>query len=129
MPQADSINALIIDDQLTMRTLVRAGLQQLGFKNILDAGDGEEGLRTVLAEKPDLVISDFHMPRLDGLNLLRVIRSHPPTSKLPFIMLTSRADRDLVERAVQLRVNNFLAKPFTVATLKEKIEAVLGPLT
>ena len=76
-----------------------------------------------------LVISDYNMPKLDGLGLLRAVRSHPPISKTAFIMLTGRADKDLVERAVQFGVNNYLVKPFTVATLREKIEAVFGALT
>jgi two-component system chemotaxis response regulator CheY len=129
MPAAGAIRVLIVDDQQTMRSLIRTGLQQLGFKDFSEAGDGEDGLRSVLARPPQLIISDFNMPKLDGLALLRAIRSHPPISKIAFIMLTGRADRDLVQRAVQYGVNNYLVKPFTVATLKEKIEAVLGPLT
>jgi two-component system chemotaxis response regulator CheY len=76
-----------------------------------------------------LIISDFNMPNLDGLGLLRAIRAHPPTSKTAFIMLTGRADRELVQRAVQFGVNNYLVKPFTTAQLKEKLEGVFGPLT
>jgi two-component system chemotaxis response regulator CheY len=129
MPAAASINVLIVDDQQTMRSLVRSGLQQLGFKDFKDAADGEDGLRAMLTEGAKLVISDYNMPKLDGLGLLRAIRSHPPIRTTPFIMLTGRADKDLVARAVQFGVNNYLVKPFTVATLKEKIEAVFGPLT
>jgi two-component system chemotaxis response regulator CheY len=83
----------------------------------------------MLTKPAQLVISDFNMPKLDGLGLLRAIRAHPPISKSAFIMLTGRADRELVQRAVQFGVNNYLVKPFTVATLKEKIEAVFGTLT
>jgi two-component system chemotaxis response regulator CheY len=129
MPAAASINVLIVDDQQTMRSLVRSGLQQLGFKEFQDAADGEDGLRAMLTGGAKLVISDYNMPKLDGLGLLRAIRSHPPIRTTPFIMLTGRADKDLVARAVQFGVNNYLVKPFTVATLKEKIEAVFGPLT
>jgi two-component system chemotaxis response regulator CheY len=128
MPNPRHIRVLVIDDQQSMRSLVCAGLRDLGFRDIDEAADGEEGLRTVLQVKPELILSDFHMPKLDGLNLLRVIRSHAPTKKLAFIMLTSRADRELVQQAVQLGVNNYLVKPFTVPMLREKIEAVLGPL-
>ena len=129
MPQANSLRVLIVDDQQTMRSLIRTGLQQLGFKDFAEAADGEDGLRAVLARPPQLIISDFNRPKLDGLGLLRAVRSHPPIAKLAFIMLTGRADRELVQRAVQFGVNNYLVKPFTVATLKEKIEAVLGPLS
>jgi len=129
MPAASSIRVLIVDDQQTMRSLIRTGLQQLGFKEFSEAADGEDGLRAVLARAPQLIISDFNMPKLDGLGLLRAVRGHPPVSKIAFIMLTGRADRELVQRAVQYGVNNYLVKPFTVATLKDKIEAVLGQLT
>ena len=129
MPAAASLPVLIVDDQQTMRSLVRSGLQQLGFKDFKEAADGEAGLRALLTEGVKLVISDYNMPKLDGLGLLRAIRSHPPIRTTAFIMLTGRADKDLVARAVQFGVNNYLVKPFTVATLKEKIEAVFGPLT
>jgi two-component system chemotaxis response regulator CheY len=107
---------------------VRSGLQELGFKTVHEAVDGEEGLRQMLSRPIGLVISDFNMPKLDGLGLLRAVRAHPPIQKTAFIMLTGRADKDLVQRAVQFGVNNYLVKPFTVATLKEKIEAVFGVL-
>ena len=129
MPAASSLNVLIVDDQQTIRSLVRTGLQALGFASFTDAPDGEEGLRAMLVKPFQLVISDYNMPKLDGLGLLRAIRSHEPIRATPFIMLTGRADKDLVQRAVQFGVNNYLVKPFTVATLKEKIEAVFGALT
>jgi two-component system chemotaxis response regulator CheY len=128
MPAAASLNCLVVDDQQTIRSLVRSGLQELGVRNMHEAPDGEEGLRQMLTRPFQLVISDYNMPKLDGLGLLRAVRSHPPISKTAFIMLTGRADKDLVQRAVQFGVNNYLVKPFTVATLKEKIEAVFGPL-
>ncbi|HEX7885800.1 MAG TPA: response regulator [Phenylobacterium sp.] len=128
MPSPSSIPCLVVDDQQTMRSLVRTGLQQLGFRTIHEAPDGEEGLRHMLARPVQLVISDYNMPKLDGLGLLRAIRSHPPIQKTAFIMLTGRADKELVQRAVQFGVNNYLVKPFTVGTLKEKIEAIFGVL-
>lgn len=129
MPAAASIRALVVDDQLTMRSLVRAGLQQIGMTDIREAADGEAGLRVLLEKPAHLVVTDFNMPKLDGLGLLRAIRSHPPLRSTAVIMLTGRADADLVQRAVQYGVNNYLVKPFTVATLKEKIEAVFGQLS
>jgi len=129
MPAAASLNCLVVDDQQTIRSLVRSGLQELGVRNMHEAPDGEEGLRQMLTRPFQLVISDYNMPKLDGLGLLRAVRSHPPISKTAFIMLTGRADKDLVQRAVQFGVNNYLVKPFTVATLREKIEAVFGALT
>ena len=129
MPAAAALKVLIVVDQLTMRSLIRASLQQIGIREIIEAPDGEAGLRTAITTPVHLIISDFNMPNLDGLGLLRGIRAHGPTSKTAFIMLTGRADRELVQRAVQYGVNNYLVKPFTTAQLKEKLEAVFGPLT
>ena len=129
MPAASALNVLVVDDQLTMRSLIRNSLQQIGVREITEAADGEAGLRSIITKPVHLVISDFNMPNLDGLGLLRAIRAHGPTSKTAVIMLTGRADRELVQRAVQFGVNNYLVKPFTTQTLKEKIEAVFGPLT
>ncbi|GAC1345892.1 MAG: response regulator [Acetobacteraceae bacterium] len=129
MPIAASIKTLVVDDQQTMRMLVRTGLQQLGFRELQDATDGENALQVAAQMPPDLVISDLNMPKLDGLGLLRAIRAYPPTSKAAFIMLTGQGDKEVVQKAIQYGVNNFLVKPFTIQTLRGKIEAVLGPLT
>lgn len=129
MPAASAIHTLIVDDQASMRSLIRASMQQLGFREFRDAADGEVGLREMIARPAHLIISDFNMPNLDGLGLLRAVRAHPPTSGVAFIMLTGRADRELVQRAVQFGVNNYLVKPFTAAQLKDKLEGVFGPLT
>jgi two-component system, chemotaxis family, chemotaxis protein CheY len=130
MPAAAAMRVLVVDDQLTIRSLVRSGLKELGFTNIDEANDGEEAFKALAGGRPfQLVISDFNMPKLDGLSLLRAMRAHEQTRSIAFIMLTGRADRELVQRAVQFGVNNFLVKPFTVATLREKIEAVFGALT
>ena len=128
MPAPASLKVLVVDDQLTIRSLVRSGLQQIGISDVAEASDGEAGLRSVVEKAPHLIISDYNMPKLDGLGLLRAVRAHPPTAKTAFIMLTGRADKELVQRAVQYGVNNYLVKPFTVQTLKDKIEAVFGKL-
>ena len=129
MPAASAMRVLVVDDQLTMRSLVRAGLKELGITDVHEAVDGEEAFKALTGRPVQLVVSDFNMPRLNGLSLLRMVRAHEPTRTTAFIMLTGRADRELVQRAMQLGVNNFLVKPFTVATLREKIEAVFGALT
>lgn len=128
MPAAAAIKTLIADDQQSMRSLIRTSLNALGINQTREAADGEDALRALLAQPANLVITDFNMPKLDGLGLLRAIRAHGPTSKTAVIMLTGRADRELVQRAVQFGVNNYLVKPFTTQSLKEKIEAVFGPL-
>jgi two-component system, chemotaxis family, chemotaxis protein CheY len=129
MPAASSLKILLVDDQLSMRALARAALQQIGITNIEDAGDGEEAFRALVQRPVHLVISDFNMPKLDGLGLLRAIRSHEPVRGIAFIMLTGRADKELVQRAVQFGVNNYIVKPFTAQQLKDKIEEVFGALT
>lgn len=129
MPAASQIRVLIVDDQLSMRSLVRSGLREIGINDVRDAGDGEEALRALVASPANLVISDYNMPKLDGLGLLRAMRAHAPLRQIGFILLTGRADRELVQRASQFGANNYLVKPFTVATLREKIEAVFGVLT
>ena len=128
MPAPGSIKTLIADDQQSMRSLIRTSLHTLGITQTREVADGEDALRALLAQPANLVITDFNMPKLDGLGLLRAIRAHGPISKTAVIMLTGRADRELVQRAVQFGVNNYLVKPFTTQILKEKIEAVFGPL-
>lgn len=129
MPAASSLRVLVVDDQQTIRSLVRIGLKEIGVVHIEDAVDGEDGLRALMTHKSNLIISDYNMPKLDGLNFLRAVRATPALKNTGFIMLTGRADNDLVQRAQQFGVNNYLVKPFTVTTLRQKIEAVYGALT
>ena len=128
MPSPSAFRVLVVDDQLTIRSLVRHSLGQLGIHTVSEAPDGEAALRVMLAGGPNLIISDYNMPKLDGLGLLRAVRAHQPIRNTAFIMLTGRADTELVSRAVQYGVNNYLVKPFAVADLKGKIEAVFGAL-
>lgn len=129
MPAASALSVLIVDDQLTMRSLVRSGLNQIGVMNTREAGDGEEAVQSLVRRPVHLVITDYNMPKLDGLGLLRAIRTYEPIRNTAVIMLTGRADPELVQRAAQFGVNNYLVKPFTVATLRGKIEDVFGALT
>jgi len=129
MPAAAAIKVLVVDDQLTMRALIRSALQDIGIKDIDDAGDGEEGLKSLHARPVQLIISDFNMPKLDGLGFLRAVRASDATKKSAFIMLTGRADKELVQRAMQFGVNNYVTKPFSPAQLRQKIEEVFGTLT
>jgi two-component system chemotaxis response regulator CheY len=128
MSLADQLKVLIVDDTTTSRMLIRDGLQELGIKNISFASDGEQALKHMMTTPAHLVISDFNMPKLDGLQLLRAIRQHGPTQKTPFIMLTGKGDKDLLQRAIQFGINNYLTKPFTVPALKTALEAVVGRL-
>jgi two-component system chemotaxis response regulator CheY len=129
MATAAKLQVVVVDDQLTMRTLVRTGLQQIGIGNSREFAGATEAWANLQTQSAHIVISDFNMPGMDGLEFLRTMRANPQMKNTAFILLTGRADKDLVTRAVQFGANNYLVKPFTVATLKQKIEQVVGPLT
>ena len=113
---------------MTSRLLLSDALTQLGFKQITVAGDGEQGYKIMSTAPHHLVISDFNMPKMDGLGFLQAVRTNPATKKAAFIMLTAQGDRALVQKAAQLGANNVLAKPFTIEKMKAAIEAVFGSL-
>lgn len=129
MPAARELETLIVDDQRSMRTLVRSCLKDMGIERVVEAEDGMEALEILSVTRRHLILSDLNMPRLDGLGLLRAVRSNPQIAKTAFIMLTSRADTELVRQAVALGVNNYIVKPFTMDALRRKITAVFGQLT
>lgn len=128
MPAARMISVVVADDQSSMRSLIRHGLSQLGFADIREAPDGESALKALTAKPAHLVLSDLNMPGLDGLGLLKTVRETDALKKMAFIMLTGSSDRESVQKAIELGVNNYIVKPFTVANLRERIEAVLGKL-
>jgi two-component system, chemotaxis family, chemotaxis protein CheY len=128
MSLAQKIKVLVVDDQVTSRLLIGEALQSLGFSQITVAGDGQQGLAIMQQQPHHLVISDFNMPKMDGLGLLQAIRSNAQTKRAAFIMLTAQGDRALVQKAAQLGANNVLAKPFTIDKIKAAIEAVFGAL-
>ena len=129
MPAAARIKAVVVDDQLTMRSLVRSALQQLGINDVREFAKPQDAISSLKTQAAHVVFSDFNMPEMDGLEFLRAVRSDPSLKSTGFILLTGRADTDLVKRAVQFGANNYLAKPFTIAVLKQKLEQVFGPLT
>ena len=125
MPAASSLQILVVDDQMTIRSLVRSGLQQIGITNIEEAPDGEQGLRSLIARPAHLVITDFNMPNLDGLGLLRAIRAYPPTRSTAVIMLTGHTHIDQVRQARDAGVNEFIAKPVSVKTMMQRLVSVI----
>lgn len=128
MSLAQKIKVLVVDDQVTSRLLIGEALQSLGISQITVAGDGQQGLAIMQQQPHHLIISDFNMPKMDGLGLLQAIRSNAQTKRAAFIMLTAQGDRALVQKAAQLGANNVLAKPFTIEKIKAAIEAVFGSL-
>ncbi|HEX8415183.1 MAG TPA: response regulator [Sphingomicrobium sp.] len=129
MPAAAAIKVMVVDDQASMRAMIRRALQDLGFKDVRDKGGAVEALEAVKADRVHLIISDYNMPEMDGLEFLKQVRADGVIGKTVFIMLTGSSDRDLVQQAAALGVNNYLVKPFAPAALKEKIERVFGALS
>lgn len=129
MPAASAIKVMVVDDQASMRAMIRRALQDFGFKDIRDKGAAAEAFAAIKADRVHLVISDYNMPDMDGIDLLRAIRTDDVLAKTVFIMLTGSSDREIVQQAAALGVNNYLVKPFAPAALKEKIERVFGALT
>lgn len=129
MPSAAAIKVMVVDDQASMRAMIRRALQDFGFKDVRDKADPVEALSAVRSDRVHLIISDYNMPEMDGLQLLEAVRKDPVIGKTVFIMLTGSSDREIVQRAAALGVNNYVVKPFAPAALKEKIERVFGELT
>ena len=126
MSVRDRIQILVVDDMSTSRGLIVQALESFGIANIHHAANGSEALAAIAARPVHLVISDYNMPGMDGLGLLGRLRAAPATKGVGFILVTGRADQDLVDKGRSLGMNNFLQKPFTTAGLKSCLEAVVG---
>ena len=117
---------LIVDDYKTMLRIIRNLLKQLGFENVDEATDGASALSKLRAKSYGLVISDWNMEPMTGLQLLREVRSDAKLRALPFIMVTAESKKENVITAKEAGVSNYIVKPFNAATLKMKLEAVIG---
>jgi two-component system chemotaxis response regulator CheY len=129
MPAASQIKVMVVDDQASMRAMIRRSLQDIGFRDVRDKGGATEALTAVKSDRVHLIISDYNMPDMDGLQFLEEVRKDPVIGKTVFIMLTGSSDREVVQKAAALGVNNYLVKPFAPAALKDKIERVFGELS
>lgn len=129
MPAAAQIKVMVVDDQTSMRAMIRRALQDLGFKDVRDKPSATEALAAVKSDRVHLIISDYNMPEMDGLQFLEAVRNDAVIGKTVFIMLTGSADKEIVQKAAALGVNNYVVKPFAPAALKEKIERVFGELS
>ncbi|QLY24161.1 response regulator [Bdellovibrio sp. KM01] len=119
---------LVIDDMPSIRDLVKNTLKAMGFKNIQEAGDGEEGLKVLMqSNNPgssiQLVISDWNMPKMKGLDLLKHVRATAEWQNLPFVLLTSESERDQVTEAVLAGVSQYIVKPFSAKIFEDKLKA------
>lgn len=128
MALRDQLRVLVVDDMSTSRGLITLALEAMGIRSIATAPDGPSALQTIEKSPVHLVISDYNMPGMDGLALLQSLRQGAKTAGVGFLLITGRADRDIIERGRALKMNNFIAKPFEPADLKTAIEAIVGRL-
>jgi len=117
---------MLVDDSRTIRNIEKNVLSQLGHTDILEAGDGVEALSLTATQMPDLFLVDWNMPNMDGLTLVKNIRTKNTT--VPIIMVTTEAEKSRVIEAIKAGVNNYVVKPFTAETLGEKIQQTLSKL-
>lgn len=118
---------LIVDDSNTMRRIISNTVKRIGYSNIIEAENGKEAIEK-LKENPDIsiILSDWNMPEMNGLELLRYIRKHEKFNDLPFIMITTEGGKKEVITALKAGANQYIVKPFTPSTLKEKLELFIN---
>ncbi len=119
---------LVVDDFSTMRRIVRNLLKERGYSNVEEAGDGADGLSKLRSGNYDFVVSDWNMPNMDGLTMLQQIRADAALSKLPVLMVTAEAKKENIIAAAQAGANGYVVKPFTAATLDEKLTKIFEKL-
>ena len=117
---------LVVDDYSTMRRIVKNLLHDLGYANVTEADDGKTALPLLQNGSFDFLITDWNMPGMPGLDLLKAVRSNDKLKKLPVLMLTAEAKREQIVEAAQAGVSGYVIKPFTAVTMKEKIDKILG---
>ena len=122
----DGKQVLVVDDSSVMRQIIKNTLKQLGFEGgkISDADDGDSGLKKVREAVPDLIVSDWNMPKMTGIDFLKAVRADGALKGIPFLMVTSEADKEKIMEAVQAGVSQYIVKPFNANQLDEKIKAI-----
>lgn len=120
-----NMKILVVDDFSTMRRIVKNLLRQIGYSNIEEAEDGEQAYSKLKNGGFGFVVSDWNMPNMDGLELLKKVRSDDQLKNLPVLMVTAEAEKEKVITAIQAGVNNYIVKPFTGEVLKEKMDKIL----
>jgi len=123
-----TIKILVVDDFATMRKVVRNLLKQVGYENIIEAEDGVSALKILKSQKIDFIVSDWNMPNMTGLDLLKAVRADSELGATPFLMVTAEALQDNVVAAVRAGVSNYIVKPFTAETLNGKIQKIMEKL-
>jgi two-component system chemotaxis response regulator CheY len=117
---------LVVDDSTTMRRIIINTLNKLGHHDVVEASNGREGIERLAEWAVDLVITDWHMPEMNGIEFTRALRSFEATQSLPVLMVTTNAGKDDIVEALRAGVTNYVVKPFTPDTIREKIEAVFA---
>ena len=128
MALRDQLRVLVVDDMSTSRGLITQALEGFGIRSIATAADGSGALQSINAAPVHLVISDYNMPGMDGLSLLEALRAGARTSGVGFLLITGRADREIIDRGRALKMNNYIRKPFELVELKAAIEPIVGRL-
>lgn len=128
MALRDQLRIMVVDDMSTSRGLITQALDAMGIRQVGYATDGPSALERLRKTPVHLVISDYNMPGMDGLQLLHALRTDARTKGLGFILITGRADKEIIDTGRRLGMNNFLKKPFTPQDLRSCIEAVVGRL-
>ncbi|PWV70257.1 chemotaxis response regulator CheY [Halomonas sp. A11-A] len=123
-----NMSILVVDDFPTMRRIVRSLLKELGFTNVEEAEDGQDALNKLRAGGFQFVVSDWNMPNLDGLEMLKQIRADAALKELPVLMVTAEAKKENIIAAAQAGANGYVVKPFTAATLEEKLNKIFEKL-
>ncbi len=121
MPADSNMKILVVDDMVTMRRIVKNILKQLGFANVEEAENGQEALQKLRADTYGFVVSDWNMPVMTGIDMLRAIRADEKLKSTPVLMVTAEAQQSNLVEAVQAGVSNYIVKPFTAETMQEKI--------
>ncbi len=129
MPVARLVSVLVVDDQESMRGIVRGHLRTLGFERIIEAASAKEAVEILKTSQINLILSDYNMEGGSGLDLLKYVRNHPVLKKTAFIMITGNMEKETVMAVMKAGVNNYIVKPVSAATLKQRMEPVIGKLT
>jgi len=126
MPTDKNMRILVVDDFSTMRKIIKNILRQLGFNNVVESDDGTTAWETLNRDNIDFIISDWNMPQMTGIELLRKVRASEEYATTPFLMVTAEAQQENIIEAVQAKVSNYIVKPFTPETLGQKIDKIFN---
>ena len=121
-----NMRVLVVDDFSTMRKIIKNILRQLGFNNIVEADDGSTAWEVLNKDNIDFIVSDWNMPTMSGIELLRKVRGSEEYADIPFLMVTAEAQQENIIEAVQAKVSNYIVKPFTPETLGQKIDKIFA---